>query len=294
MKKIIPFYSIILILIITTSCKNQSETTPNELTTTNNDYQLVWSDEFDKDGLPDSTKWSYDYGNGCPNLCGWGNHELEFYTKNRLKNTRVENGMLIIEAHKEQFEDNEYTSARIATRKKGDWLYGKFEIRAKLPTGLGTWPAIWMLSTDWEYGGWPESGEIDIMEHVGYAQDTVHGTIHTKAYNHGIGTHKGQPTFVENASNEFHTYTLEWTAESIKWLIDDKQYFEITNEHKTFNEWPFDKRFHLILNLAVGGDWGGKHGVDESIFPQKMIVDYVKVYQKTFEQEKLTLDIETK
>lgn len=277
MKKFIPHCIGLMILVTIIGCKSDvtNEKIKNELPK----YELVWSDEFDKNGLPDSTKWSYDYGNGCPN-CGWGNNEKQFYTKNRLENVRVENGHLIIQAHKEDFEGSQYTSARIVTKEKGDWLYGKFEIRAKLPKGIGTWPAIWMLPTDWEYGGWPASGEIDIMEHVGYAQDTVHGTIHTQAYNHGIGTHKGQPIFTKNASEEFHTYGIEWTQDTMKWFIDEVQYFEVANENKTFAEWPFDKRFYLILNVAVGGNWGGKYGVEDSIFPQQMMVDYVRVYQK--------------
>ncbi|NJN77834.1 MAG: glycoside hydrolase family 16 protein [Saprospiraceae bacterium] len=282
MKKIIPHYFGLLIILIISSC--QSDTTNDKQSKTVIDaYQLVWSDEFETNGLPDSTKWSYDYGIGCPN-CGWGNNELQFYTKNKLENARVEDGKLIIEAHKEIFEKSQYTSARLVTKEKGDWLYGKFEIRAKLPDGRGTWPAIWMLSTDWEYGGWPESGEIDIMEHVGYAQDTVHGTIHTKSYNHIIGTQKAG-TIEVNVSEEFHTYGLEWTEKSMIWSIDGKPYFEFKNENKTFNEWPFDKRFHLILNLAVGGNWGGKYGVDESVFPKQMIVDYVRVYQKMTKKE---------
>lgn len=282
MKKIISFYIILLVLLSIVSCENN--TTDQKTTADLEEYKLVWSDEFDTDGLPDSTKWSYDSGTGCPN-CGWGNNELQFYTEDGIKNARVENGKLIIEAHKEDFENSQYTSARIVTKEKGDWLYGKFEIRAKLPEGRGTWPAIWMLSTDWEYGGWPESGEIDIMEHVGYAQDTVNGTIHTKSYNHIIGTEKAGMIDVENTSTEFHTYKLEWTEESMIWSVDDQIYFEFKNENKTFNEWPFDKRFYLILNLAVGGNWGGKYGVDESIFPQQMVVDYVKVYQKIAEKE---------
>jgi beta-glucanase (GH16 family) len=277
MKNFIPYCILLSIVLIISSCEND---TNNQKKSTNIEaYQLVWSDEFDTNGLPDSTKWSYDYGIGCPN-CGWGNNELQFYTKDRLENARVEDGHLIIEAHKENFEKSQYTSARIVTKEKGDWLYGKLEIRAKLPDGRGTWPAIWMLSTDWEYGGWPESGEIDIMEHVGYAQDTVNGTIHTKSYNHIIGTQKAGIIDV-NVSDEFHTYGLEWTEKSMIWTIDDKPYFEFENENKTFNEWPFDKRFHLILNLAVGGNWGGKYGVDESVFPRQMVVDYVRVYQKT-------------
>lgn len=270
------FYLLLLSCLLG-SCQN-NDTSPT-LKADNKDYQMVWSDEFDTDGLPDTKKWSYDIGDGCPNVCGWGNSELQYYT-NHSKNTRIENGHLIIEAHKENFENKKFTSARLVTKDKGDWLYGKFEIRAKLPTGLGTWPAIWMLPTDWEYGGWPRSGEIDIMEHVGYSRDSIFGTAHTYAYNHGIGTHKAGEIMLKDSETAFHTYTIEWTKDNIKWFIDDKEYFEFKNEGKTSSEWPFDKRFHLILNQAVGGNWGGKHGVDDAIYPQKMLVDYVRVYQR--------------
>ena len=239
----------------------------------------VWSDEFNYQGLPDSTKWSYDLGNGCPHVCGWGNNELQYYTQRRLKNQRVENGKLIIEAHRENFENQEYTSTRLVSKHKGDWLYGRIEVMAKLPSGLGTWPAIWMLPTDWEYGGWPTSGEIDIMEHVGYNPDSIFGTVHTEAYNHMKGTHKGGKLFRPQAESKFHLYAIEWSAEKIDFFIDQEKYFTFENEGKTFAEYPFDKKFHLILNIAVGGNWGGKNGVDENIFPQKMEVDYVRVYK---------------
>ena len=151
---------------------------------------LVWKDEFNKSGLPDSTKWSYDKGRGCPDICGWGNNELQFYTHNRKENARIVKGKLIIEVHKENFADANYTSARLVSKLKGDWKYGRFEIKAKIPKGRGTWPAIWMLSSDNAYGNWPSSGEIDIMEHVGYDANKIHCSIHTSAYNHTRGTQK--------------------------------------------------------------------------------------------------------
>jgi beta-glucanase (GH16 family) len=250
------------------SCSQGQNEVQNEIQNVSQDgWQMVWSDEFDYEGLPDTKKWSYDVGDGCPNVCAWGNNELEHYTKDSLKNARVENGHLIIEAHKELIGNSRYSSARLVSKDKGDWKYGKIKVRAKLPSGIGTWPAIWMLSTDWEYGGWPESGEIDIMEHVGYDRDTVVGTVHTKAYHHSIGTHQNGKIAKADFEENFHIFVIEWS--------EDK----IDNEKKTFNEWPFDKRFHLILNLAVGGNWGGKMGVDEKIWPQKMEVDYVRVYQ---------------
>lgn len=235
---------------------------------------LVWSDEFEYSGLPASDKWNYDVGGG-----GWGNNELQYYTNARAENARVENGKLIIEARKEQYEGSEYTSARLVTRYKGDWLYGRVEAYAKLPSGTGTWPAIWMLPTNWVYGSWPQSGEIDIMEYVGYDPGVVHGSIHTEAYNHVIGTQKTATFSVPDAETSFHLYALEWTPEKIDIYVDNNKYFTFANEHKDYKTWPFDQAFHLILNIAVGGNWGGAQGVDPNIWPQKMYVDYVRVYQ---------------
>ena len=249
-----------------------------EKPTTGNKIKPIWADEFNYNGLPNSAKWSYDIGDGCPNVCGWGNNELQYYT-DASKNARVENGHLIIEAHREDIGKKKYSSTRLVSRNKGDWKYGRIEVRAKLPTGLGTWPAIWMLPTDWEYGGWPESGEIDIMEHVGYSPDTIFGTVHTKAYNHLLGTHKAGEVYLPDAESTFHVYAVNWTAEQLDFYVDDNKYFTFRNEHKTFNEFPFDKKFHLIMNIAVGGNWGGKHGVAEDIWPQRMEVDYVRVYK---------------
>ncbi|MBK8292115.1 MAG: glycoside hydrolase family 16 protein [Flammeovirgaceae bacterium] len=240
---------------------------------------LVWSDEFEYSGTPDSAKWNYDLGDGCPNNCGYGNNEAQYYT-NDLKNVRVENGMLIIEAHKDSLGGKAYTSTRMVSKGKGDWLYGRIEVKAKLPRGIGTWPAIWMLSTDWKYGGWPESGEIDIMEHVGYDPGVVHGTIHTKAYNHIIGTQKEGKLTVADCMDAFHVYAIDWSENKMDFYIDDTMYHSITRDPKDdFTGWPFDQRFHLILNQAVGGNWGGKEGIDDSIWPQRMEVDYVRVYQ---------------
>lgn len=257
------------------SCSS-AEKKPSEDSST---YELVWSDEFNYEGLPDSTKWNYDTGDGCPDLCGWGNNELQYYTADRLKNARVEDGTLIIEAHRETYGNRNYTSARLLTRERQAWKYGRFEIKAKLPTGNGTWPAIWMLPEDWEYGGWPASGEIDIMEHVGHEPYRVYATVHTDAYNHLKSTQDTDTLRVADAEQEFHQYAIEWTPENITWYVDGDAYSEFQNEGNTYKEWPFDQPFHLILNIAVGGNWGGVEGVDESIWPQKMIVDYVRVYQ---------------
>jgi len=236
--------------------------------------KLVWSDEFNYTGLPDSTKWGYDVGGH-----GWGNNELQFYNQNQPKNARVEGGYLIIEAHKEPKEGRDYTSARLISKNRGDWKYGRIEARAKLPSGRGIWPAIWMLPTDWKYGGWPASGEIDIMEFVGYQPDSVHGTVHTEAFNHSINTQKGKGLKFNDLSTAFHVYAIEWSADKIDFFVDDKLYLTFTNTGNGPAEWPFDQRFHLLLNIAVGGGWGGKMGIDTSIFPQRMEVDYVRVYQ---------------
>lgn len=241
--------------------------------------RLVWWDEFESAGSPDETLWNYDMGDACPALCGWGNNELQYYT-NDLKNVRVENGLLIIEAHKDSMNQRAYTSARIVSKHKGDWLYGTIEVKAKLPRGKGTWPAIWMLSTDWNYGGWPASGEIDIMEHVGFDPGIVHGTIHTESYNHMKQTQKEGKIAVPDAQDAFHVYSIQWSADKIDFYVDDERYYTVTRaQEDTFKEWPFDQPFHLIMNIAVGGNWGGMQGVDDSIWPQRMEIDYVRVYQ---------------
>ncbi|WP_207632455.1 glycoside hydrolase family 16 protein [Foetidibacter luteolus] len=237
-------------------------------------WQLVWSDEFDYTGLPDSTKWGYDTGGH-----GWGNNEKQFYTVKRLQNASVKNGLLSITAVKEKYKNAGYTSARLLSKNKGDWKYGRIEVRAQLPKGRGLWPAIWMLPTDWKYGDWPISGEIDIMEHVGYLPDSLFGTVHTGAYNHRIGTQKGNNIFRNDVSSAFHNYVLVWDENKMEIYVDDEKYFTFNNEKKTEKEWPFDQRFHLLLNVAVGGDWGGKKGIDDAVFPQSMQVDYVRVYQ---------------
>lgn len=241
--------------------------------------KLVWFDEFDYSGAPDETRWDYDLGDGCPNVCGWGNNELEYYTKDS-ENVRVADGRLIIQAHKDSLGGKPFTSTRLVSRGKGDWLYGRIEVKARLPRGKGTWPAIWMLSTDWKYGGWPASGEIDIMEHVGYDPGVVHGTIHTEAYNHMKQTQKEGKIMLPDAQDEFHVYAIDWTKDKIDFMVDEKVYHTVQRSSSdTFKEWPFDQRFHLILNIAVGGNWGGAQGVDPDIWPQKMEIDYVRVYQ---------------
>lgn len=247
-----------------------------DITTTdsNKKMKLVWSDEFNYNGLPDSSKWNYQVGGN-----GWGNHEKEFYTKADTNNAIVKNGVLSIIARKEKHGNNDYTSARVLTKGKAEWKYGKIEVRANLPAGVGLWPAAWMLGSNIDKVGWPKAGEIDIMEHVGYKKDTLFGTIHTQAYNHRINTQKGKTVLLKNPYNQFHTYAINWTSEKIEFLLDGKIYFEFKNEHKTEGEWPFDQPFYLLLNMAVGGDFGGKEGIDDSKFPAVFQIDYVRVYQ---------------
>lgn len=231
----------------------------------------VWADEFEGN-VPDASKWTFETGGG-----GWGNNEAQYYTNGA--NSSVTGGNLLITAKKENFSNNQYTSSRMITKGKGDWLYGRFEVRAKLPAGRGTWPAVWMLPSDNEYGTWPASGEIDIMEHVGFDPNNVHCSIHSSAYNHTRGTQKTAAKTVPGAVDGFHLYRVDWTPYAVRGFVDDVQYFEFTNENSGFTTWPFNKRFHLILNVAVGGNWGGAQGIDVNAFPASMVVDYVKVYR---------------
>jgi beta-glucanase (GH16 family) len=237
-------------------------------------WKLVWNDEFNGTAV-DSNKWEYEV-----NGSGGGNNELQYYT-DRYQNSYVDSGSLVIVARQESYLGRQYTSARMRTKYKGDWTYGHFEIRAKLPFGRGTWPAIWMLPTDWVYGGWPASGEIDIMEHVGYDQNVIHGSTHCQKYYFKIGTQKSGTVRIPNVSTEYHVYAVDWFEDRIDFFVDGVKYFTSWNDGSGWQGWPFDKRFHLILNIAVGGDWGGAQGIDTSIFPQKMYIDYVRVYTKT-------------
>lgn len=236
-------------------------------------WKQVWGDEFNYTGLPDTTKWTAEVGGH-----GWGNAELQYYTAGRKENARVENGLLTIEARKENWQGKSYTSARLITKNKGDWQYGKIEVKAKLPKGRGTWPAIWMLGSVPKLR-WPDDGEIDIMEHVGFNQGSVHASVHCKKYYHVINTQKTDTIEVKDCSENFHVYSVEWNKESVKVAVDGNVYFTFNNEHTGYDAWPFDNKMFLLLNIAVGGGWGGKMGVDESIWPQKMEIDYVRVYQ---------------
>jgi beta-glucanase (GH16 family) len=240
-------------------------------------WKLVWHDEFDHGDQPDPARWNYDVGGD-----GWGNREWQFYTDARRENARIEDGHLIIEARREPWQGRDYTSARLVTKGKSDRTYGRFEIRAKLPLGRGTWPAIWMLPTVWDLGNklWPDNGEIDIMEHVGYDPGVIHASTHSQKNQWRNNNQRTATLKVPDAATAFHTYTLEWDAEEIRIFVDDRHFFTSRKEGGDWTSWPFYRNFYLVLNLAVGGDWGGSKGVDEKVFPQRMEVDYVRVYQK--------------
>jgi beta-glucanase (GH16 family) len=257
-----------------------------------NDWKLVWSDEFDKPGLPDPAKWSYEEG-------FIRNNEAQYYTRERSQNARIENGMLVMEARKEHFpnpaydpaaegrgaasrrrEFAEYTSASLTTCGKASWKYGRIEVRAKLPPGRGTWPAIWTLGTNISQVSWPACGEVDIMEFVGFDPGIIHANVHTRKYNHLNKTGKGSQISIPDAGEAFHVYALEWNARHLDFYVDDKKYFTYENEGSGVDAWPFDRDQYLILNLAIGGAWGGAKGIDDTCFPQRYYIDYVRVYQR--------------
>lgn len=240
--------------------------------------KLVWSDEFDGKSL-DYSKWGIEQ-----NAFGGGNQELQIYT-DRPKNVRVENGHLIIEAHRDNANVNgtgrEYSSGRIRTKHRGDWKYGRIEVRAKMPIGQGVWPAIWMLPTDEKYGGWAASGEIDIMEYLGQKPNEVLGTLH-----YGAGwpknAYSGDSIKLKSGTfnDDFHTFAVDWQEGKIIWLLDGKPWQTQTKWHSENGKFPapFDQRFHLLLNLSVGGHLAGNPDANTT-FPQKFLIDYVRVYQ---------------
>jgi beta-glucanase (GH16 family) len=240
-------------------------------------WELVWSDEFEYSGLPSAESWGYETGH-------IRNKELQYYT-NSLENVRVEDGQCIItallEAEGDSITPDSITSASINTLGKQEFLYGRLEIRAKIPSALGTWPAIWMMGTDIGDLGWPACGEIDIMENVGYDPDLIHANIHTKAYNHVIGTNKGNRIEVKDPWSDFHIYALEWFDDHMDFFMDDSLYFSFENDGMVNNDtWPFDKTHYLLLNLAYGGSWGGQQGVDTGRLPVEYRIDYVRYYKK--------------
>ncbi len=238
-------------------------------------YVLVWSDEFSTNGLPDPAKWDEDTS---VNKTGWYNHELQYYSRQRPENAQVQDGTLRIIARKESLSSmpdwggQAYTSSRMLTRGKADWTYGYFEIRAKLPCGKGTWPAIWMLGSK---GQWPADGELDIMEQVGSNPSRVFSTVHRTAGFGGNGS--GSDFQVPDACTAFHNYQMLWTPDAIQFGMDGTLNHTYTNPKTGYDAWPFDNPQYMILNIAIGGDLGGP--VDDSIFPVTMEVDYVRVWQ---------------
>jgi beta-glucanase (GH16 family) len=223
---------------------------------------MVFNDEFDVDGAPDPSKWSYEQGYVR-------NDEAQYYTSD-LNNARVENGQLVIEARKGS-GGRRYTSASLHTRGRLELTYGRIEVRAQVPAGVGTWPAIWTLGVTQR---WPLGGEIDIMEHVGFDPNTIYGSIHTQA------TNLTTPFPLANPSGSFHVYSMDWDADRIVLAIDGTSYVTYANDHTGVATWPFDAPQYLLLNLAIGGEWGGQQGIDDSIFPVRFLIDYVRVYQR--------------
>ena len=231
--------------------------------------KLIFEDNFDGNSLGYNS-WNYELGNGCPKLCGWGNNERQIYTK---KNVIIENGQLIISATK---KDSLYESGRITTKDKIEFQYGSIEIKAKLPKGHGLWPALWMLGNDIDENPWPLSGEIDIMEYAGKEPSTIYTSLHTEdSFGNTINSKKTQKKNIEEG---FHIYKTNWTENSIEFLVDGKLVYTFSPEVKNEKTWPFDKPFYLLINLAVGGDFGGPE-VDDSIFPQEFVIDYVRIYK---------------
>ena len=233
---------------------------------------LVWSDEFDGPAL-DSTKWVREIGGH-----GWGNAELQFYT-DRSDNARVEGGHLVIEAKRETFNNREYTSARLKTQGLGEWQYGRVEARIRIPRGQGIWPAFWMLGNDIGQVGWPECGEIDIMENIGREPSTVHGTLHGPGYSGGQGVGGAYQLSAGAFADSFHVYAIEWGAGAIQWFVDGVLYQTVTPSDLP-GPWVYDHPFFIILNVAVGGYWPGNPD-QTTVFPQTMRVDYVRVYQRS-------------
>lgn len=246
--------------------------------------ELVWAEEFDYEGLPNDEFWTYDEGNGCPNLCGWGNSELQHYTVKNPDNARVEDGKLIIEAHKH--DDGRWTSARLKTHGKQHFTYGTVQFRAKLPTGSGTWAALWLLGANVTEIGWPACGEIDVMEHVGKKQGEVITALHTTS-SHG-NTHNKTTITADNVDGEWHIYEMRWTEKKLTFYLDGKKYYTYKPKQQNAETWPFNKEAFIIMNIAIGGGLGSdpqyetnglKNGVDPELTTARMEVDYVRVYQ---------------
>jgi beta-glucanase (GH16 family) len=263
----------IFILGFTVSCQAGGDQT-NSKSNIPAGYILVWADEFDTPGLPDTKKWVFDTH---ANSKLWWHNERQFYTENRTENARVEGGHLIIEVRKETLPSvkgwvgQEYTSAKLLTKGRQSWTYGFFDVRAKLACGRGVWPAIWMMS---DSGIWPRDGEIDIMEQVGHEPGRIHATLHTSSSEPMNGI-----SMVSDTCGSYHNYQMDWRRESMTFFIDGHEIYHIEKGSRKYDSWPFDHKFHMILNVAVGGAWGAQKGIDPSAFPTEMDVEYVRVYQ---------------
>ena len=255
------------VIVTATSSDELSITKSLSITVTGPAKVLFWSDEFNTDGRPDSSKWSYEIGNGQN---GWGNNELEYYT-DRIENSVVQGGVLKINLLKETYSGSPYTSARLVSKDKFAFTYGKVEIKAKLLQGGGTWPALWMLGSNINTVGWPDCGEIDIMEHLGRTENTIYGTLHYPG--HFGGSADGHTTVISGAATTFHIYSMEWSANAVKIYVDGFLY------HTTINggSLPFNKDFFFILNVAMGGNFGG--AADPAFTNGTMEVDYIRVYK---------------
>lgn len=258
---------IIVLLLTTISCST------DETQTVANFQTLVIADEFNTDGAPDSSMWTYDIGTGAN---GWGNNELQYYT-DRTENVKVENGYLLITANQEDFEGASYTSARIKTQNLFERAYGRFEARIRLPYGKGLWPAFWLLGNDCETNIWPQCGEIDIMEYLGDNPTTIFGTVHGPGYSGGEAISKDYVLENDRYDTGFHVFGIEWGPDYINYYVDDALYQTITPQDVP-GEWVFNHPFYIILNVAVGGNFPGSPN-NETVFPQTMLVDYVRVYQ---------------
>lgn len=232
--------------------------------------KLVWAEEFNYKGLPDNKIWSFNEGTGCPANCGWGNSELEYYTNKQLANAKVDNGVLTITAIKQNKADKAYTSARIVSKEKNYFKYGRMECKAKLPTTKGTWPALWMLGANIDNVGWPACGEIDIVEHKGNDLNKIYGTLH---YPKRFGNNGNGNTAMVKDVTKFHIYAVEWSEQEINFFVDDIKYHSVLNE----NTLPFNQDFYFIINLAIGGTFAG--AVDDNLINESMQIDYVRVYK---------------
>ena len=235
-------------------------------------WTLVWSDEFNGSGLADSSKWTYEFGYVR-------NKELQYYTVGDSKNARQEGGNLVIECRKD--EGGKITSASLITLGKASWKYGRIEVKARIPYGQGSWPAIWMMGTDRPKVGWPKCGEIDIMENVGFDPNKIYGTVHWPD-EAAAGKHGSKGGLVTSLSpwSDFHVYALEWSAQKLDFYYDDNKYFTFKNDGSLSNGFKFDKECYLLINFAFGGAWGGQRGVNEDALPLKYLIDYVRFYQK--------------